>query len=123
MAMAKLAANVEELSNQAELAAHQIRTFQTSRALWFGAFFERMVGVTKKTLQQTSLCQASAIDDIRAIVTQMEALVDSRPLIEADDREIVALTPTHFLVGTSLLTTPPLPSVTPGQKQGSLLEH
>ncbi len=122
--MAKLAANVEELSNQAELAVHQIRwTFQTSRALWFGAFFEPMVGVTKKTLQQTSLCQANAIDDIHAIVTQMEALVDSRPLIEADDREIVAFTPVHFLVGTSLLTTPPLPSVTAGQKQGSLLEH
>mgnify|MGYP002649723710 CR=1 FL=1 len=123
-ALAKLAANVEELSKQTEMAAHQIRwTFQTPKAPWFGAFFERMVGVTKKTLQQTSLRKASAIDDIRTIVTQVEALVNSRPLIEADDREIVAFTPVHFLVGTSLLTTPPLPSVTAGQKQGSLLEH
>ncbi|KAH9393404.1 hypothetical protein TYRP_021743 [Tyrophagus putrescentiae] len=123
-ALAKLAANVEELSKQTEMAAHQIRwTFQTPKAPWFGAFFERMVGVTKKTLQQTSLRKASAIDDIRTIVTQVEALVNSRPLIEADDSGIVALTPAHFLVGTSLLTTPPLPSVTAGQKQGSLLEH
>ncbi len=74
-------------------------------------------------LQQTSLGKANAINDIRTIVTQGEALVNLRPLIGADENGIVALTPTHFLVGTSLLTTPPFLGVTAGQKQGSLLEH
>lgn len=123
-ALSKIAAVVEELSNREELRRHHIRwTFQTPRAPWFGAFFERMVGVSKRVLQQTQLRHSSNMDDIRTIVSQVEAIVNSRPLIEADDDGRVALTPAHFLTGTSLLATPPFPGLNKEPVQGSLLKH
>ncbi len=123
-ALAKLAALVEEAQTHASFERYQIKwVFLTPRAPWFGAFFERMIGVSKRVLEQTNINKASNLDDIRTIVTQVEAIVNSRPLIEADEEGRVALTPAHFLIGTSLLALPPYPSSADLPDPNHLLRH
>ena len=75
--------------------------FVPKRAPWFGGFWERLIGLTKKTLKKT-------LESIQTIVVEVEALLNDRPLTyassEINDPE--PITPSHLLCGRRIITLP-----------------
>lgn len=96
--------------------------FQVPRAPWWGGFFERLVQVVKHRLQHTEINRTANQEEIRTILCTVEAIVNSRPLVDAEEHGLTALTPAHFIVGRSLLTLPPLPALTDTGARESLLD-
>lgn len=74
-----------------------------------GGSWERLVGSVKKILKEVTRNQRLQDDSLQSMLIEAEAIVNSRPLtyvsLEADDVE--ALTPNHFLLGSSDGSKPP----------------
>lgn len=79
--------------------------FIVPRAAWWGGWWERMIGSTKrclrKVLGQTQIDQEGLI----TILVSIEAALNSRPISQCDESPD-ALSPAHFLVGQRLTTLP-----------------
>jgi hypothetical protein len=93
-------------------AQHGIRwKFITPWAAWWGGWWERKVGMTKRCLRK--ILGRSQVDEeeLHNILVRIEAALNSRPIIQDDDE---TLTPAHFLTGGRLTTIPhgPEPSRT-----------
>ncbi|XP_068246895.1 uncharacterized protein [Palaemon carinicauda] len=85
--------------------------FQMPRAPWKGGFFERLIGVTKRT-HQIALGKKYLPDaHVLTLVKEAEAVVNNRPLIYSGDKcEDEVLTPSHFVRGNPIhLMAPILP--------------
>ena len=71
----------------------------TEHSPWKDGFYERLVGRTKRALKKT--LQRSRVDDhqLLTIVTEVEAVLNCRPLVYVNDdvNSIETLTPSHFL--------------------------
>lgn len=80
------------------------------RAAWWGGWWERMVGTTKRCLRK--VLGRSQVDEesLRTLLVEIEATLNSRPIVQ-NDSEI--LTPSHLLNGERLNTLPsgPEPNV------------
>ena len=78
------------------------------KAPHFGGLWEAAVKVAKKHLQRQLGPSRLSFEDVNTILTQIESLMNSRPLLpmteDADD--LAALTPANFLIGTSMLALP-----------------
>lgn len=87
--------------------------FIAPRAAWWGGWWERMVGSTKRCLRK--VLGRSSIDEegLRTVLISIEAALNSRPLTQNEDDGDV-LTPAHFLVGDRLTTLPTGPEPTGG---------
>lgn len=74
-----------------------------------GGSWERLVGSVKKILLETMPTRTPSDELLRCVLTVAENVVNSRPLtyipVEAENTE--ALTPNHFLIGSSNGTQPP----------------
>ncbi len=81
-------------------------TFIVERAPWWGGFYERLVRTVKSSLRKvigkTRLC----FDELRTVVSEVEAVVNSRPLIYIPSEPEFILTPAHFLTGKRLTSLP-----------------
>jgi hypothetical protein len=88
--------------------------FIESRAAWWGGWWERMIGATKRCLRKV-LGQSQATDEeLATTLVSIEAALNSRPITQDTED---ALTPAHFLCVAKLTT---LPSTTEPQREGNL---
>ena len=83
--------------------------FNPPGAPHFGGVFERLVRSAKRAL--TTVLGDRAVDDetLRTVVTEVEALLNGRPLtyISTDPDDYQPLTPNHFLIGRASPQLPP----------------
>lgn len=80
---------------------------------WVGGFYERLIGCVKRAFEKILLSQVVPRNEFITLVTQAEAIVNSRPLCEAPDGFNSAITPAHFLTGNNLIraSTPSAPRI------------
>ena len=81
--------------------------FNIERAPWWGGIFERLIKSTKRCLRKTIGRAALSYDELHTIITEVEAVVNSRPIsyLSAQDLE-EPLTPSHLMLGRRLLSLP-----------------
>ena len=79
--------------------------FIVEYASWMGGFYERMVGTVKRALKKAVRYSKLTLIQLQTVIVEVEAVVNSRPLIyvssEISDR--VTLTPADFLSSNSKL--------------------
>jgi hypothetical protein len=88
------------------LARHGITwKFIVPRAAWWGGWWERMIGSTKRCLRK--VLGRSQVDEegLNTILVSIEASLNSRPITQ-DEATADVLTPAHFLVGERLTALP-----------------
>ena len=89
--------------------------YNLSKAPWNGGFYERLIRGVKSCMKKCIGGARLSYDELHTVVTEIEAVLNSRPLtyLYADELE-EALTPSHLLLGRRLLT---LPEVSPDEEQ------
>jgi hypothetical protein len=78
--------------------------FIAPRAAWWGGWWERMVGTTKRCLRKVLGQYSLTEEQLNTTPISNEAAVISRPITQC--RESEALTPAQFLIGEGLITIP-----------------
>ncbi|XP_058817717.1 uncharacterized protein LOC131681029 [Topomyia yanbarensis] len=78
------------------------------KAPHFGGLWEAAIKVAKKQLYRQLGPSRLSFEDVGTVLSQIEALMNSRPLLPMSDDpdDLAALTPAHFLIGTSMLSLP-----------------
>ena len=73
--------------------------FVTEYAPWKGGFYERLVGMTKRSLRKSLGRSKVSGAELYTLITEIEAILNSRPLVHLDDdiNSGEAITPAHFL--------------------------
>jgi hypothetical protein len=89
--------------------------FIAPRAAWWGGWWERMIGTTKRCLRKVLGRSQATDEELATTLVSIEAALNSRPITQ--DIEDV-LTPAHFLCGAKLIMM--MPSTTEPQKGGDL---
>ena len=103
-------------------------SFLPSRAPHFGGLWEAAVKSMKLLLQKTLGGCKLRFDEMTTVLTEVEALLNSRPLVPlysvATDG-IAPLTPGHFLIGAPLAALPSLPDQTSytSLRRWNLVQH
>lgn len=71
--------------------------FIVERAPWQGGFYERLVKEIKDSLKKTLKFSFVDYEELRTIITEIEAVLNSRPIcyVSAENEEVI--TPSHFL--------------------------
>ena len=83
--------------------------FIVEKAPWWGGFWERMVGITKRCLKKTIGRSTLTFEELRTIVVEIEGTINNRPLTYMyDDVEGVSqpLTPAHLIYGRQIIKGP-----------------
>lgn len=86
--------------------------FNPALSPWMGGIWERGIGSIKHHLKRTVGSKILNYEELTAILIQIEAILNSRPLTPLNDNpdELESLTPGHFLVGGAL-TAPAEPDL------------
>ena len=71
--------------------------FTPARAPWFGAVYERLIGVLKKELTKLVGHTALTYHELSYTLAQVEGVINNRPLIQVGSTEII--TPMNILTG------------------------
>ena len=68
-------------------------------APWMGGFYERLIGLVKRSLRKALGRLCLTYEQLLTILTEVEAVVNSRPLVYVGDdiNSTITLTPSHFL--------------------------
>ncbi|XP_060597240.1 uncharacterized protein LOC132751135 [Ruditapes philippinarum] len=68
-------------------------------APWMGGFYERLVGLVKRSFRKAVGRKRLTIIQAQTLIKEIEAVVNSRPLVYIGDdvNSTIALTPSHFL--------------------------
>jgi len=74
-------------------------------AAWWGGWWERMVGTTKRNLRKVLGRLQVSEEGLNSTLVVAQAAINSRPIGQAED-ETGVLTPEHFLIGERLNTIP-----------------
>jgi transposase InsO family protein len=82
--------------------------FIPKRAPWFGGFWERLIGLTKKSLKKILGRSFITLGELQTIVVEIEAILNDRPLtyISSDIQDDTPLTPAHLLYGRRITSLP-----------------
>lgn len=81
-------------------------SFNLERAPWWGGVFEKMIQSAKRCLMKTVGGARLTYDELLTAVTEVEQILNSRPLyISSKDRE-EPLTPSHLITGFRTLNLP-----------------
>lgn len=98
--------------------------FIVDYAPWWGGFYERMMATIKAPLKKILGKSVFAADEIYTILTEVEAMVNSRPLTYVSDEisELSYLTPASFLIGREIINIPvkPVDSTDKSQRKKDL---
>ena len=103
-------------------------SFLPSRAPHFGGLWEAAVKSMKLLLQKTLGGCKLRFDEMTTVLTEVEAMLNSRPLVPLDSVAtdgIAPLTPGHFLIGAPLAALPSLPDQTSytSLRRWNLVQH
>ena len=93
----------------ATIAADNVEwTYIPPKAPHFGGLWESKVKSFKHHLRRVVGDHKLTFEEFQTVATQIEACINSRPLslLTADPEDLNALTPGHFLIGTSILALP-----------------
>lgn len=73
--------------------------FIVELAPWMGGFYERLVGLVKRTLRKAIGRASLTNEQLLTVLKEAEAVVNSRPLVYVGDdiQSHITLTPAHFL--------------------------
>jgi len=71
--------------------------FTPARAPWFGAVYERLIGVLKKELIKLVGHTALTYHELTTTLAQIEGVINNRPLIQVGENEVI--TPMNILTG------------------------
>ena len=82
--------------------------FIVARAPWWGGFYERMIGIFKRSLKKSVGKSLLFMEELVTVITEVEAVVNSRPIkyVYTDIAEGSPLTLSHFLRGKRLISIP-----------------
>uniref|UniRef100_A0A5S6QYI8 Integrase catalytic domain-containing protein n=1 Tax=Trichuris muris TaxID=70415 RepID=A0A5S6QYI8_TRIMR len=82
--------------------------FITERAPWTGGYWERLIRSVKTPLKKVLGRALLNEPELRTVLTEIEAKINSRPLtfVGDDPRDASVLTPFHFLIGREFLEFP-----------------
>ncbi|XP_011859397.1 PREDICTED: uncharacterized protein LOC105556896 [Vollenhovia emeryi] len=82
--------------------------FIPARAPHFGGLWEAAVKTMKRHLKRTIGEASLTVSEMITVLTQIEAIMNSRPItpLSDDPRDLEALTPAHFLIGSSMAALP-----------------
>ena len=66
---------------------------------WMGGFYERLVGLVKRSLRKTVGRKLLSNDQMHTVVKEVESVVNARPLVYIGDDidSTITITPSHFL--------------------------
>ena len=66
---------------------------------WMGGFYERLVGLVKRSLRKVLRRKCVSLEQLQTLLTEIEAIINSRPLtyVDGDFNSGRALTPSNFL--------------------------
>ena len=72
--------------------------FIVGLAPWMGGFYERLVGLVKRTLKKAIGKASLTNEQLLTILKEAEAVINARPLVYIGDdiQSLIALTPAHF---------------------------
>ncbi len=74
--------------------------FNLSKAPWWGGFFERMVGLVKRTLKKSLGRAKLSLSELTELMLDVEFCINNRPLTyQGEDLEMEPLTPNHLIHG------------------------
>ncbi|XP_068222096.1 uncharacterized protein [Palaemon carinicauda] len=82
--------------------------FIPARAPWFGAIWERLIGLLKTCLKKVIGQTFLSFSELSCVVTELEAIINDRPLsyISGDLDQLDILTPNHLILGRRLRSFP-----------------
>lgn len=97
--------------------------FISSRAPWYGGWWERLIGLTKTSLLKVLGRSKINMETLHTVVTEIEAMLNDRPLtyISTDPEDLQPLTPSQLLYGRRLTSLPYLDEE--DTNNDSLLNH
>ena len=76
-------------------------------APWWGGFFERLIRCAKRCLKKIFGRSKLSYDELLTVIVEIEAILNSRPLIYIDAGEVEEpLTPLHLLLCRRILPIP-----------------
>jgi hypothetical protein len=85
---------------QSYCATHGIKwCFIVELAPWMGGFYERLIGLVKRSLRKTIGRRILTGDQLQTVIKESEAVVNSRPLVYVNDNinSSLVITPSSFL--------------------------
>ena len=82
-------------------------SFNLEKAPWWGGFFERLIGSTKRCLKRVIGSARLSYDELLTVIAEVEAILNSRPLSYVSSEDLdEPLTPSHLLTGHRLISLP-----------------
>ena len=79
--------------------------FNLSRAPWWGGFFERLIGITKRALSKTIGRGYLSFQELEEVLFDIENFMNNRPITyQGEELEKPALTPNTFLRGNDCVS-------------------
>ena len=82
-------------------------TFNLEKAPWWGGFFERLIGSTKRYLKRIIGRARLSYEELFTVVCEIEAVLNSRPLLYVSSEDFdEPLTPSHLTMGYRLSSIP-----------------
>ena len=82
-------------------------SFNLEKAPWWGGIFERMVRSVKRCLRKTIGRGRLTLDELTTAVTEVEMIVNSRPLTYFSTEDVEEpVTPSHLIAGRRLMSLP-----------------
>ena len=82
--------------------------FIPRRALWYGGWWERLIGMTKSVIKKVLGRSYLTLEELQTVCSEVEATMNDRPLthVFCEPHESEAITPSHLLYGWRIVTLP-----------------